>query len=258
MEWSKLKTVIIVILLIVNAVLLFLLVRDTQTTRRLRADALDDLHTVLRINGIELKAETLPDSDGVYALTSARDVAEENEISTTLLGFCIFDDKGGNIHYYHSELGEAYFRGTGDFEMTLYSADESAFKLMRKLFSEKGIVLPAEIYGSANQTLGNLPVYDCVLTFEKYESGVKITGRLITSPAVPDINKPAIDAPTALVRFVSEMNLNGFICTEVTNIELGYSMAAPVAGDFELTPVWRIITDTGEYYINGVNGALIK
>ena len=65
-----------------------------------------------------------------------------------------------------------------------------------------------------------------------------------------------MDAATAMMRFVGIIEEHGIICTEISNLSLGYSMSAQVTGLLELTPIWRVVTDTGEYQVNAITGTV--
>ena len=64
-----------------------------------------------------------------------------------------------------------------------------------------------------------------------------------------------IDVPTVLMRFLNIVLDGGHVCSSLDELELCYNMRANAAGEGELIPVWRIATDTGEFYINANDGA---
>ena len=63
-----------------------------------------------------------------------------------------------------------------------------------------------------------------------------------------------IDVPTVLMRFLNIVLDGGHVCSSLDELELCYNMRANAAGEGELIPVWRIATDTGEFYINANTG----
>ena len=50
------------------------------------------------------------------------------------------------------------------------------------------------------------------------------------------------------------MLVAGVICSELRGLELCYAFSASASGEGSLTPIWRVVTDTGEFYINAVTG----
>ena len=66
--------------------------------------------------------------------------------------------------------------------------------------------------------------------------------------------RSAVDVPTVLMRFLELVLDGGHICSSLNELDLCYNMRSNAAGEGELIPVWRIATDTGEYYINAITG----
>ena len=65
-----------------------------------------------------------------------------------------------------------------------------------------------------------------------------------------------LDAVTQEYKVDNQLQVDpaGFICSRLTGISAGYLMNVTVSGESTLTPVWHIGTDTGDLYINAVNG----
>ena len=74
------------------------------------------------------------------------------------------------------------------------------------------------------------------------------------SRVVNESGMDTLDVPTVLMRFLALVLDSGRVCSSLDSLELCYSMTATAAGDGSLVPVWRITTDTGEYYKNAVSG----
>ena len=257
MENSKVKNVIIVILLAVNLALGGLLIRNITSAQRLKNSAFEDLKAVLKNNGIELKIDALPSVDGVFAYTAERNEAAEAEIAKQFINECILDDQGGNIYYYHSSNGAIRFRSGGDFEAEFESPVSSS--KVRDILSEYSIDLETTGDGAVvvSQTLDDYEIINCKITVEFIDSNVvSISGRWLLSEAKRNYGMSVMDAATAMMRFVGIIEEHGIICTEISNLSLGYSMSAQVTGLLELTPIWRVVTDTGEYQVNAITGTV--
>jgi hypothetical protein len=50
------------------------------------------------------------------------------------------------------------------------------------------------------------------------------------------------------------LNRLGDVCSRVDGIEPGYLSVTSLSRQMELTPVWRITTDTGAYQLDLVSG----
>ena len=113
------------------------------------------------------------------------------------------------------------------------------------------------LQGNSGQVVEGRRVFNCSVDMNYGNSGLtSVTGRLVLGSFAAVTGEPAMDAGTALMRFIANMESSGFICTEIVSMELGYTMSAQVTGSFQLTPVWHVTADTGEYYVNAISGAV--
>lgn len=254
MDRGKVKTAVIVILLVLDVLLGALLLWQTAVTRKIQNDAFENLKTVLHNNGVELLLEELPSAEGVYSMQSERDRAVEAALAGVLTGSEQGVDQGGNIFCYTGPMGEAQFRGSGEFEVLFTAAASDPEALVAEALEDYGIGLS---HGILCQQVEGRSIFNCMLEMNYADAKpVSLTGRLVAGEFLAVMDEPAMDASTALLRFIADLEDYGFICTEITSMELGYTMSAMVTGKFRLTPVWSVITDTGEYYVNAVSGAV--
>ena len=63
-----------------------------------------------------------------------------------------------------------------------------------------------------------------------------------------------IDSVSAIMYFLDAVRNDGIICREICGLEAGYFMNVAVLGECTLRPVWKVITDTGDIYINALSG----
>lgn len=265
MESSRIKTVVIILLLIVNIVMGALLIRDIAGERRTKSETMSNLQTVMENNGIAFNVTKLPEHEGVYTLVAGRSLEKEAELAKSLLSECVLEEQGGNIQYYHSGYGEAYFRGSSEFDIAFTNLQEldNFLKTFRAAFVQHGINVEVSAEASGEiavlQTMNGLSVFNCSVTVT-YHNGLPetVSGRCLLSDTSIRPDQPAMDATTALLRFIAGLNEHGYISTEINEISLGYLMQQQFTGQFELTPVWSIVTDTGEYYVNAITGAVEK
>ena len=68
MEWSKVKNIIILILLALNGILLFLAAGREYEYRRYQEKARTEVLTTMAANGVSLKADVLPEDAVLPAL----------------------------------------------------------------------------------------------------------------------------------------------------------------------------------------------
>ena len=78
------------------------------------------------------------------------------------------------------------------------------------------------------------------------EAGTAETGQTLTMP-------------TALMRFSEEIAGTGDVCSQLRSMEAGYrGTAQTLSGGMRLAPVWLVSTDTANYYLDCVTGAITR
>ena len=127
MEWSKLKNIILLILLCTNAALLAMVLgqnwRESSALRQARADAI----ALLRQEGTQVEDDVVPQKTELTLLRAERDQAEEEKLARALLGDELAaQDRGGGVYLYRSNLGEIQFHSDGAFQA---SFQPNAFSL---------------------------------------------------------------------------------------------------------------------------------
>lgn len=273
MEWSKVKNIILVILTITNLVLLVFVLyreaRDQNQQQQARSDAI----LFLQKNGITVEDSVVPQSMELLPMQAARDVNGERRIAQTLLGENMsVQARGGEVYRYESPLGWLQFHSDGGFQGE-FSA--SAFPVEGQTRAEHaeeflhrlgfaGQELEAEEGTGGTLTLcqvwKNIPVFNLQATLE-YEGnslvGITASRRLFGEPVALSASQP-VTVATALAWLLTELNELGDVCSRIDGITPGYVSAASLAGTMTLTPVWRIATDTGDYQLDTVSGALSR
>lgn len=270
MEWSKLKNIIILILVLANLFLLIMVGTQQRSSVQYQEQAISDALAVLDRNGIRLNRDIIPDKISLTPLTVARDRANEAALATELLGNCAVSDLGGGRFLYQSDLGQAEFRSNGNFSFvfavgahTASAAVEQqahALATMTRIgFS--GTPVSREAPGqrtliTLRQTYQELPVFSCHVTLEYEGYDLRsITGqRLMGNPTADTDSGTSITVPTALLRILNGITGLGDICSEITDITPGYLLSS--TDTVRLVPVWYVTTDTGTYTLNTLTGAL--
>ena len=270
MDSIKVKNFIIIVLLIVNALLFSVFVLDTVREGGMAGDAVDGAVAILAENGITVAEGAGLDEQSLPVVAMRRDTGLERDKVEKVLGSVNVTDEGGNILRYSSEKGEANFRGTGSFEMLVYDygrassdPETTALRFAADLGLEAGRgglvsdIDPESLDGTVELTCaaGGARVANCVLSFTFGGGEIKmVLGTRVLDTVVSESYSDTLDVPTVLMRFLGLVLDGGRICSSVDSLELCYSMRANAAGEAELIPVWRIATDTGDFYINAVTG----
>lgn len=271
MDSIKVKNFIIVVLLIVNAILLSVFISDTVRERSRTDSAIEGAVALLAENGITVAPDVDFSERQLETLQVARDTGLEQQSVSNILGDTTVSDPGGNILLYFGANGEARFSGTGSVEMNLRSGEFRSgdpLETARTFASDLDCETMSEPVSSsidADTLEGSLDlccsidgvrVVNCVLSFTFASGGdlMGVYGTRVLDTVTSSQQESTIDVPTVLMRFLNIVLDGGHVCSSLDELELCYNMRANAAGEGELIPVWRIATDTGEFYINANTG----
>ena len=273
MEWYRLKSIIILILLLLNAFLLVLVgMRYTEAAKYDRT-ALNQTLEVLEARGIQADPDSLSPAESLPPLTMERDLEAEQKLAAALLGSEVdADNQGGGLYLYRSKLGELSLRAGGELSAQLAqdehwrtdSPESHAAGLLRAMeltARQTGVTTQGtETVVRFRQLLDRIPVFSCEVEFV-YEDGVlsAIHGTLIAAgPGTAEAGQP-LNLPTALMRFSEEIAAAGDVCTVIHSMEPGYrGTAQSLSGGARLAPVWLVTTDTARYYLDCAAGGLTR
>lgn len=272
MESSKLKNIILVILLLTNALLLSLMVFQRLENHQHRQQALADAVALLEQKGIAADLDALPDGDFPGPMTLERDAAREREQFTTLLGDDTYLSQRGLVSYYTGNYGTAEVRGDGAFSVyfpsnayRLYidrSMETHALDVLERMGFHGQILHSDPDAGSltAVECWKDTPIFSCAVTLT-YEDGClrTISGtRLVGIPTADNRQSAPLSTATLLLRFRAGIIDSGNACTAIIKATQGYTLRANAAGQLRLTPVLRLETDTTPYLLDALTGALSR
>lgn len=272
MEKSKIKNIIILLLVLMNLFLLFIVIsnaRQTRQSEKLRDEA---IRAVLFDSGISIGEGAFPEFVPSEIILK-RDLDREKDMITSLIGRCTVEDLGGNIYLYSGGSNTVRLSGTGEIDVsfdsgTIYAGGDptaTAISVLAKMGIEckrSDAVFEGD---SDSFTITLNCSYDGETVFNSkitcyFNSGrlTLISGRRLLddvySKASPE-NYP--DAVTILMNFLAYIKESGEVCTAIREIDSGYYAETAVIGDFRLLPLWRIVTDVGSYYFDGLTGDVL-
>lgn len=264
MDKSKIKNLILLTLLLVNAILLGLLLADRQQAAAQRQAAWDELTDIFAREGIALSPE-IREAAAVQGYILRRDAKKEYASVSRLLGEVGVDNQGGNIYSYSGDSGTADFEATGDFTLNLNPGAvrvrdpvDTALGILKKLgirCERTPAVLTAGVPVTASFTVSwrGVPVFNAKVDFLFSGDGsLKISG-LRTMDAVVSRGRAAMEPETLLMHFLRAAGGDGSV-SEITGLRCGYFNRGSASGVAELIPVWRVETNAGDYYLNGFTG----
>lgn len=272
MEWSKLKNIILLILLLVNLFLLIMAGVQKQGSAQSQEQALADAVAVLERNGIQLHSEQFPEELKIRSMSMQRDREQETQLAQALLGACAVSNLGGGRYSYESGIGSAEFRSNGNFSIVFSDGvpivggagheQEHAREITARLglsgvIAEQSEADEGAVHVVLYQTWQDIPVYSCRIVLQYREGELcAISGqRLMGEPQAAASEETLISVPTALMRILNGVNDMGDVCSEIVGMTPGYQMTNPAEGT-KMNPVWYVVTDTGAYELNAVTGKL--
>lgn len=269
MEASKIKNIILVILLLLNIFLLSIFFLDRSSAASSENAAEDSVIRTLENNGISVgkSVDMGIDTPSVYQIN--RDMGSEKALIEKLLRSTKSEDLGGNIIFYSSGYGQASLRGTGEmdilFTSDLYEKGKSSVKTAIKVMDKLGLQADEDRVENGDDASvvellcmwQDCPVYNARLSFT-FGGGqlLMITGTRILDNATEQTDTEVMDILSATLRFLELTREEGFVCSSLDELEVGYIMSVPVSGESTLTPVWHFVTNAGGLYINAVSGRL--
>lgn len=274
MEWSKIKNIVILILLCVNVALLGLLIPMERQQALLAAETWTGAVSALERGGIAFAAGEPPLQMDLTPLTVTRDRTGEQAAAEALLGPLAEDADSSPVRtLYTGPGGTAEFTMGGEFVLL---PQEGIRPLDGESWDEAGraCLLQLGITGRLLETRTEVltgggerhvltycqewegaPIFSC-RTEVVWQEGVlvSIQGERLAGSAAPAAGE-VLSTAGALVRFLAGLNQAGDLCTRIDAMTAGYRITG--ARPVQLTPVWSIETDNGTYYLNAVDGTLL-
>ena len=275
MQWSRIKTIILILLALVNGFLLVLVVGREGTARRQQSETLTAAIHVLERSGIHVEEDILPGEMELSSCTVTRSRDDERAMAEVFLGPVEEESLGGDVFRYVSTKGRgsiqfhssgAFYAGFSPDALPLEgkSPAEHAAALMEQV-GETWEVLSDTTDGSGGtvvlrQLWQGAPVYSCTAEFH-YEdgalrtisNGLRLTGVPVSAPAGAPLS-----IPTVLIQFLVHTSQWGDVSSEITGLEAGYLFTAGLTGSGAVTPVWHIETETNVYIMDAFTGELTR
>lgn len=268
MDSSKVKNIIIILLLLVNLLLLGVGVSDRVREMAVWRDSLRRTEQVLSENGIAVSKDARLRDESLQVKTVSRSLTQEEKNVSAVLGRVTVVDQGGNRMFYDGEKGQAVFRGTGGFEMLMNEgevpvgrdAENTAREFLEKMGIRTAEGRSANDVEDGSGTVvlmcesGGTKVLNCTVTFTFTNGSLLLAVGTWPLETAASGDASSVDVPTALMRFMASASEKGRVCNEVQGMEMCCVQTASASGTGELTPVWRIDTDAGSFYINAMTG----
>ena len=255
MKTSRLKNIVIVILLLVNAFLLFLLLSRRAGERDSNERRVEQLCTLFEKNGVAFDRALLPDEETHLSLSLERDAAREEAFASALLGTAESSDSGGGVSRFTGEYGSCSIRSGGTADALLSRPVDDPESFSKQLFKTFGYTFLTSQLTDGSGSVTGIRSEKGRLIFNASLTGV--SGTFL--PALDEGRRTdGLDAVDALVHFLDYCSASGVVCTEVRALDEGYLLQTSSASPLRLQGVWRISTDVSSYYVNCKTGEITR
>lgn len=270
MEWSKIKNIVLLMLLAVNLFLLVLVADQERKSAAYQEEARAGAVEILEAANIHMDPERLPPESALRTMSVERDRTMEDAMAQTLLAETSKSGDLGPVTYSGAQ-GEGQFLSDGKFSFTfsgegLAAGKESPAEHGQKLLEKAGYecqVLSVQekedgtILVTMQQLWDGSPVFNSTADLI-YEDGSlrSIRGQRLMGRPEPEAGTEPLDVATILLRFLSGVQDGGYVCSEIRGMTAGYEVTLSSTGSAALEPVWLITTNTVPFYVDGTDGTV--
>lgn len=269
MEWSKIKNIIILILLGVNLFLLVMVVSQELRSRQFRHEARAEAVTLLERNGITVDQSLLPADTSLPTLVLEEGASAGEALARSLLGDTAVQQSSGVRAVYTSPLGEMEAFSTGRFAVDFAegavplgssSPKSHASSLLQRAGIHADYLESTSAEGIQVLTYRQLweedPVFNAQITLSYSGGSLRhMEGVLLPDGGGTAQQKETVTVATLLVRFLNQRNESGRMFSQILSLVPGYHFSG--TRPFTLTPAWYVTTDTGTYLLSALDGSLL-
>lgn len=273
MEWSKVKNIMLLMLVVTNLILLIFVVVPLSQAEKDESDGRQSAISLLASRGITVDDRTVPDSINLSPQTITLSRDDEATLAANLLGENpTIQDLGGNVLQYSSSLGIVRFHSSGEltaqFEIGAHPLGDSSSQLHGSTIIES-LNMTASLTAITRDDEGFtliysqlwdgvlLPQYGISLYYQNDSLYQISDAQRLSGTAVVD-ESTSFSVATALMQFLTQIHELGDICRTITEITPAYGASTSLSGTVQLSPLWLITTDTGSYQLDLLSGVLSR
>ena len=265
MERHRLKNVIILILVFLNLFLLASLLTQRIADQSAQRAAAEELSALFAADGMQLDPGVISRDIPPNSQNVVRDATMESQVAALILGVTVSPvDQGGGITTYSESGNSVQFRSGGNFDTNLVNpiSDGSHFcSSFCKSFSYGPPQFNLDESGSgtaiATQQREHLTIYNSVVTFTLENGSITaISGTIVSENYTPVLeSQDMLSAVAALTAFQQSRQETGSVVSAISKMELCWELQN-ASSNITLAPVWCISTNTTNFYVNCVTGAV--
>lgn len=257
MEWKRVKTILIAVLLMTCLLLTVNIVHQVRERRLHERAAVRDACAVALRMGIKIDSKlvlAMPERDAM--LVASRSEETQQRLSDALLGKgCVPEEPGGGVSIYENDTGRISVRRGGALEIHLKSSnavmeEQDWIGLLQKAgldLSKAETQTKEQATVFSQKTKDGIKIVNCRLTCSISEGELLITGRwlLESMPSQGETSRSRAELTLALAKLMEQSD-----ATEVDALDRGYSLQSDSVHQLRLVPVWVTETNAGTIILN--------
>ncbi len=273
MAWSRVKNLLIAMLVAVNVFLLVVYGFVTWRENRDMEQVNEDLTSAAAALGIDLPPALIQtEVHSLYPMQVYADETADRAIAASLLGGCTETVREDGTVIFVSEVGSLCFFPDRSMELELVLAepisDEREAKrfvktVVSRLQQNGGTPIFTETVPGVDYRIvvpllvSGMPVFDSELTFEIESDFVSVTGqRILHHPKQLRLGDVK-ELPGILLSLFGYWEERDLTVQTVTAVELGYLAENHTGDRVNLLPVWHVGVQSGDWYVNALDGSIL-
>lgn len=270
MQWARVKNVLIFILAAVNIFLLCSLgtklwqAKEGERALAAHLDALAAGYGIALAEDLELPKDTV-----LPILSIDRSRADEETVSHAMLGEKTerTEKEDGAVRF-ESEKGyiewqaDGTMQGVYRLEQAPQRKERQLVRLTQELIEDWGLAAEHEAYDADEMRVtmtgsaSALPVFNRMVSLAYHEDGeVQLAGLWCfgTPYTMAREDGVACNASDALLEFASKE----LPCRRIDAVTIGYRLVSDSSKRLQMTPTWKIQTDSGEYLVDCAKNTIL-
>lgn len=262
MQWSRVKSILILILLLVDGFLIINIAGKYVSNYYRTTENAHNIMEILERRSIAASFD-LPETHTLPVLQIDRSRADEDKFAAGLLGTELVrtEQPDGGTVYYESAYGDLNWRDGGVVAGTLKPEDyrkpeddTEAQAYAKSILQQAGITAALDwncegLTATASFLTAGVPVFNRELTLVFKEKEIELMGWWTFG--MPYITKSGnyvnFLATDALFYFISKNDV-----ARIDGMQLGFLLSESGGGRVQMTPGWRVETNTGSFFVDSL------
>lgn len=266
LQWGKIKSILIIILLLVDTFLAGVLVVKWASEQKREQEMFKNLQIVLADSGITMKDMSLPKEAMMPQLIIDQSRTDELKLAHKLLGDDAEQINGDKSLSLKSELGEVSWSDSGEINAVITpqnykKPDESSVKSETNDLLKNIGINPSSLQIDVNGFLAvvsfktaGYEVFNRNLKIVFSDDNIAINGKWTFSEPYATRNNlySTYNPIDSIIWFAGQKKAN-----EIYDITAGLLLVNGAGSQMQLCPVWRIKTDNGDFYVDPVKNEMV-